>query len=169
MKNILVSLLLVVSLAFSADNTGRPLYDTDRNPVGLGVNLSDSLPQVRWIQVDSTGAMITSFAGTMITQEERLYPYFTSGLMDSTDIDTLYMFPLPVVSFWLQNSSSTDTLEISWRGTAFPASYISINPLASFGLENIWRPDSLNGLYMAGSADSIPWQLVVLSDSLYLP
>lgn len=188
----------IVGMALAVPNTGAPLYDRDRNPVSLAADTTDTLKaEVRWLICDSLGNLyITGSVGitdtvlaqivdTVLTQvvdtvnvtvtnpittnPNRLYPYFTSGFMDSTDVDTLYLFPLPVVSFWIQNMSSTDTLRLSWLGTAFPASYISILPNASFGLENIWRPDSLNGLYLAGSADSIPWELVVLSDSLYIP
>ena len=164
MKKLFAILFVCATLVIGADNTGRPLYDTDRNPVMLGVDLTDSLPQVRWIAVDSTGALSLPPMTT-----ERMYPYFTSGIVDSTLVDSLYMFPLPVVSFWLRNASTADTLYASWRGPAFPASYISILPLASFGLEDIWRPDSLNGLYLDSSVDSLPWELVVLSDSLYIP
>lgn len=166
----LVALIMFVfgwlSNVGAADNTGEPLYDTDRNPVSTGVYLGDSLPAIRWMQVDSTGSMTVNGSLTLAT--ERLYPYFTSGIVDSTLTDSLYMFPLPVVSFWLRNCSSADTLFISWRGPSYPASYIAINPLQSFGLENISRPDSLNGLYLDSSVDSLRWELVVLSDSLFI-
>lgn len=168
-RQFVLALLLLVGVSHAAENEGTPLYDTDRNPVMLGVDLTDSLPQVRWVAVDSTGALVMSSFSPTPSANERLYPYFTSGIVDSTLVDSLYLFPLPVVSFWLRNASTADTLYASWAGPAFPASYISILPLASFGLENIWRPDSLNGLYLDSSVDSLPWELVVLSDSLVIP
>lgn len=158
-------------LVSAADNAGTPLYDSDGNPVLLGVDTSDSLPQIRWLVVDSTGALAVTIPPITIppSTPERLYPYFTSGIVDSTLVDSLYLFPLPVVSFWLRNISSADTLYASWRGPAYPASYVTINPLEIFGLEGVWRPDSLNGLYLDSSVDSLPWELVVLSDSLVVP
>ncbi len=198
----LIALVMFVFGWFSslgaADNTGLPLYDTDRNPVTTGVYLGDSLPGIRWIQVDSTGVPIVAISGgaisidsmpsmtvavdsivyvtsigsivsTVTTQEERLYPYFMSGIVDSTMVDSLYSFYFPTVSFWLRNASSADTLYASWWGPSFPSSYITIPPLSSLGLEHIARPDSLNGLYLDSSVDSLPWELIVLSDSLFVP
>lgn len=164
---ILLSIVMFVFGWFTslgaADNTGEPLYDTDRNPVTLGADLTDSLPSVKWLTVDPAGALLVTASAA------RLYPYFTSGVVDTSAVDSLVLFPLPVVSFWLKNCSAADTLLISWVGPSNPASYISITPLQSFGLENIYRPDSLNGVFMNATVDSLPWELVVLSDSLYIP
>jgi hypothetical protein len=176
MKKLMCLLVLVAAVSYGAPNTGAPLYDTDRNPVMLGVDLSDSLPQIRWLVVDSTGALAVTIPPITIppitippSTPERLYPYFTSGIVDSTLVDSLYLFPMPVVSFWLRNASASDTLYASWEGPGFPASYISILPLSSLGLENISRPEALNGLFLDSSADSLPWELIVLSDSLSVP
>ena len=166
----LIALVMFVFGWFSnstaANNNGTPLYDVDRNPVSLGAYLGDSLQVVRWVQEDSMGSLIVN--GSLTFETVRLYPYFTSGVVDTTATDSLVLFPLPVVSFWLRNCSSADTLYISWRGPSYPASYITIDPLQSFGLENISRPDSLNGLYLNSSVDSLRWELVVLSDSLFI-
>lgn len=171
MKKLMCLLVLVAAVSYGAPNTGAPLYDTDRNPVMLGVDLSDSLPQIRWLVVDSTGALAVTIPPITIppSTPERLYPYFTSGIVDSTLVDSLYLFPMPVVSFWLRNASASDTLYASWEGPGFPASYISISPLSSLGLENISRPEALNGLFLDSSADSLPWEMIVLSDSLSVP
>lgn len=152
-----LALLLLVGVSRAAENEGTPLYDTEHNSVMLGVDISDSLPVVRWITVDPTGASVVSDA--------RLYPYFTSGIVDTTLVDSVFTFPLPVVSFWFQNASATDTLYLSQRGPAFPASYIPVFPLNSFGLEHV----VCASLYLDASVDSLPWNLVVLSDSLYIP
>lgn len=170
-RQFMLVLLVLVGISRAAENEGTPLYDTDRNPVMLGVDLSDSLPQIRWLVVDSTGALAVTIPPITIppSTPERLYPYFTSGIVDSTLVDSLYLFPMPVVSFWLRNASASDTLYASWEGPGFPASYISILPLSSLGLENISRPEALNGLFLDSSADSLPWELIVLSDSLSVP
>lgn len=170
-RQFMLVLLVLVGISRAAENEGTPLYDTDRNPVMLGVDLSDSLPQIRWLVVDSTGALAVTIPPITIppSTPERLYPYFTSGIVDSTLVDSLYLFPMPVVSFWLRNASASDTLYASWMGPAYPASYVTISPLSSLGLEHIQRPEALNGLFLDSSADSLPWELIVLSDSLSVP
>lgn len=157
----LLAILLLAGMSSAQWNTGGTLFNQARVPVTIGTD--DSL-HVRWLHLDENGDLfVAGMSDTLIIQQRQLYPYFTSVMCDTSLADTAWTFPLPVISFGILNPNAADTLYVSTRGPSYPNSYISILPLASLWLDNV----SLQTLYLDSSVDSLWFDLVVLSDSLW--
>lgn len=137
MRKIYIVVLVAIAtlLLVGWTNEGTQKYDNGGNPASLGV---DSTETIRWIWVDSSGAVYVTGEVTTTTDDTlnvSIVPMSLTWVIEGATVgtsDSAYVFGNTPVELFIQNTHDTQNALIGVNGT----DYITLFPHASFSLGN---------------------------------